>query len=69
MTASPLRVLVWNENIHETRGDERTRENYPAGIHGAIADALRTHLGPAAEVTTATLQEPEHGARGARRGG
>lgn len=61
MTASPLRVLVWNENIHETRGDEKALANYPDGIHTAIADGLRRHLGADAEVGTATLQEDEHG--------
>jgi trehalose utilization protein len=61
MTASPLRVLVWNENIHETRGDERVLAHYPDGMHTVIADALRRDLGAEAEVGTATLQEPEHG--------
>jgi trehalose utilization protein len=61
MTASPLRVLVWNENIHETRGDERVLAHYPDGMHTVIADGLRRDLGAEAEVGTATLQEPEHG--------
>ena len=61
MTASPIRVLVWNENIHETKGDEKAIANYPDGIHTAIADGLRHHLGADAQVATATLQEPEHG--------
>ena len=65
MTASPLRVLVWNENIHETTGDEKAIANYPDGIHTAIADGLRSHLGADAEVTTATLQRA--GARPHRR--
>jgi len=61
VTASPLRVLVWNENIHETTGDREAIANYPDGIHTAIADGLRSHLGADAEVETATLQQPEHG--------
>ena len=57
-----MRITVWNENIHETRGDEIVRGNYPEGIHGAIAAGLREHFdGPDDEVRTATLQEPEHG--------
>jgi trehalose utilization protein len=61
VTASPIRVLVWNENIHESTGDEKAIANYPHGMHVAIADGLREHLGADAEVTTATLQEPQHG--------
>ena len=61
MTASPIRVLVWNENIHESTGDEKAIAHYPHGIHTAIAEGLRQHLGGDAEVLTATLQEPEHG--------
>lgn len=55
----PLRVTVWNENVHETR-DADVAERYPKGIHGAIRDGLLGHL-PDALVRTATLQEPEHG--------
>jgi trehalose utilization protein len=58
---SALRIRVWNEFIHETRGDIAVVENYPDGIHQVVADALREHLGDAAEVTTATLADPEHG--------
>lgn len=35
-----IRVTVWNENIHESRGDELVNRLYPDGIHGAIADGL-----------------------------
>ncbi len=55
-----LRILVWNENVHETRGDERVVANYPEGIHGAVAAGLRELL-PEARVETATLADPEHG--------
>lgn len=56
-----IRALVWNENIHEGRGDERVAKNYPNGIHGAIAEGLRSMLGDEAVVETAVLQDPEHG--------
>jgi len=56
-----MRVTVWNEFVHETRGDERVLAHYPDGIHTVIADGLREHLNDDAEVRTATLAEPEHG--------
>lgn len=61
--SQPIRVTVWNENIHEQRS-EAVRAVYPDGIHGAIADGLRLHLGERAVVRTATLDEPEHGLGG-----
>ena len=51
-----VRVLVWNEHIHEKK-DDRVRSVYPAGIHAAVADAL----GDAFERRTATLDDPEQG--------
>jgi trehalose utilization protein len=57
-----MRITVWNENIHESRGDEVVRAHYPDGIHGAIATGLRQHFGGEGDVIrTATLQQPEHG--------
>lgn len=56
---NPLRVLVWGENVHEQR-DAAVQAIYPQGMHTAIADGIRENL-PGAEVTTTTLQEPEHG--------
>jgi trehalose utilization protein len=53
-----IRVVVWNENIHEQDMPE-VREIYPKGIHGAIADALVSD--PGFQVTTATQDQPEHG--------
>jgi len=55
---SKLRVVVWNEFKHEQEND-LVRSIYPDGIHQCIAEMLAAseHL----EVTTATLQEPEHG--------
>lgn len=56
---APLRVVVWNEFVHE-RQNPAVAAVYPEGIHAAIAAGLRELL-PAAEVATATLEEPEHG--------
>jgi trehalose utilization protein len=58
--SEPLRVTVWNENVHE-REEEHVRAHYPDGIHGAIAAGLSASLGDAVVVRTATLDEPEHG--------
>ncbi len=56
-----VRVTVWNEFVQEHR-DEPVRRIYPDGIHVAIAEGLRADgHGPAFEVRTATLDEPEHG--------
>ena len=59
--SAPLRVTVWNENRHENYPDSLTARLYPTGMHGAIADGLRSCLGSAVTVRTATLDEPEHG--------
>lgn len=57
---SKLRVLVWNEFVHElTRPD--VRAHYPQGIHQVIADGLHCNLKDLAAVNTATLQEPHQG--------
>ena len=56
--AKNIRVLVWNENIHE-RENPVVREIYSNGIHGCIAEALR--IDNQFQVRTATLEEPEHG--------
>lgn len=55
-----MRVVVWNENVHERRPG-RAAEVYPEGIHATVAAALRRELGSAADVRTATLDDPEHG--------
>ncbi len=54
----PIRVTVWNENVHE-RESEKIRAIYPEGIHGAIAAFLGRNED--IEVRTATLEMPEHG--------
>ncbi|BDZ48300.1 trehalose utilization protein ThuA [Frondihabitans sucicola] len=56
-----LNIKVWNEYLHETRGDAVVVANYPDGIHAVVAEGLRENLGDGASVTTATLQDPEHG--------
>ena len=57
---SRLRVTVWNENRHEQL-HEHVRERYPDGMHGAVASAIREHLGEAADVRVSTLDDPEQG--------
>lgn len=52
-----MKVLVWNEYRHEQTKPE-VAEIYPKGIHGAIADFLQDEQ---VEVSTATLDEEEHG--------
>lgn len=52
-----MNIVVWNENRHE-KTSEVVASIYPEGIHGAIASFLK---GGGHDVTTATLDEPEHG--------
>jgi trehalose utilization protein len=54
------RVTVWGENLHEQR-DPAVHAIYPDGMHATIADAIRDHLGPLAQVRTATFDQPSHG--------
>ena len=61
----PLRVIVWNEFRHE-RENAAIGAVYPAGIHTAIADGLasvqpRCRVALPLNISTATLDEPEHG--------
>ena len=53
-----IRVLVWNENIHERRS-AAIRKIYPDGIHGAIAEGLAQYED--FETRTATMDMPECG--------
>ena len=56
-----LEVLVWNEGVHEQLNQpESIGRDYPAGIHGALADALRDFF-PNSKVSTAVLADPDHG--------
>lgn len=58
---SGLRVTVWNEGVHEAENDPPVMaEIYPEGIHGALAEGIRSEL-PSAAVRTALLADPEHG--------
>ncbi len=52
-------VIVWGEYVHEHR-NPAVAAHYPDGMHETIAAGIRELL-PAARVTTATLQQPEHG--------
>jgi len=54
-----LRVLVWGENVHE-HTNPAVHAHYPEGMHHTIAGGIREAL-PDAMVSTATLQEPDHG--------
>lgn len=56
---SKLRVVVWGENVHEHRHPV-ARTIYPDGMHEVIAAGLRAS-GDDLEVSTATLQEDQHG--------
>lgn len=57
-----MKITVWNENLHETRGDAIVTANYPDGIHGAIAGGLGHHFtAPDDVIRTATLQDADHG--------
>src|SRR3954452_14359982 len=58
--SSMVRITVWGENVHE-RNEPAVRELYPDGMHETIAGALRSRLGDAVSVRTATLDQPEHG--------
>lgn len=60
MSEREMRITVWGENVHD-REMQAVRDIYPRGMHEAIADGLRTSLGDAAVVRTATLDRPEHG--------
>ncbi len=55
--ASTTRVTVWNEYRHE-QNDAEVAAIYPNGIHTVIAAALNA---AGFQVSTATLDEPEHG--------
>ena len=53
-----IRTLIWNENAHEKKS-ALVRDIYPHGIHGAIAKAFEGDAD--FSVSTATLDDPEHG--------
>ena len=53
-----IRAVVWGENVHE-QVNATVAEIYPDGMHSCIAEALGADGD--IEVSTATLQEEEHG--------
>jgi trehalose utilization protein len=60
MVQVPIRVTIWNEFLHERKNPTVT-QIYPNGIHQALASGLKQQLGEAAEIVTATLDQPDHG--------
>lgn len=59
-SAGPVRVLVWGENRHEQLQPE-VAKIYPEGMHNTIRQGIEENLGQKARVSTATLDDPEHG--------
>lgn len=51
-----MNITIWNEYRHEQE-NETIKQIYPDGIHQVIADCLSSEH----NVSTATLDEPEHG--------
>ncbi|MCW5257685.1 ThuA domain-containing protein [Verminephrobacter aporrectodeae] len=62
---SPLRVVVWGEARHE-KVEPKVAAIYPDGMHNTIKAGIEEYLGDFATVTTATLDDPEHGLSEAR---
>ncbi len=58
----PIRVTVWNENVHERKHPE-VAAIYPRGIHGCIVDSLHAQDDHDTRIEAAgvTLEMPEHG--------
>ncbi|MCJ8011227.1 ThuA domain-containing protein [Paenibacillus sp. KQZ6P-2] len=52
-----INVTIWNEFVHENIHDE-VKAVYPKGIHMALAEGLEANE---FAITTATLDQPEHG--------
>jgi trehalose utilization protein len=53
-----IKTIVWCENVHD-RENGIVKSIYPDGMHSVIAAALAADTG--LSVSTATLDEPEHG--------
>lgn len=60
MMPNPVRLTIWHEFRHEKK-NPAVQAVYPQGMHQALAEGLRKHLGSAVTIRTATLDEPEHG--------
>jgi trehalose utilization protein len=58
--SGPIRVIVWGENRHEQL-EPSVAATYPEGMHGAIKQGIEENLGSAVDVTTALLDDREHG--------
>jgi trehalose utilization protein len=69
-----LRVTVWGEEFLDVAAlpeedrpvkyadyVDKARQIYPRDVHVAVADALRCELGSGAEITTASLTDPDLG--------
>lgn len=56
----PIRVTVWGENRHE-QVEGRVQQNYPRGMHGAIAEGIEENLAGGCQVRISLLDDPEHG--------
>ena len=56
-----MRITVWNENVHETRGDAIVLEHYPDGIHTAIAAGLSARDPGRRRSAPRRCRSPEHG--------
>lgn len=56
--ATKIKVTIWNEFLHEQENDA-VKKLYPDGMHAAIAKGLSPNADM--EITTATLDQPEHG--------
>ena len=54
---NPIRLTIWSEFRHE-RHNPAIAKVYPDGMHNALAGGLAPY---GFEITTATLDEPEHG--------
>lgn len=60
MDKKTIKVTVWNENLHEKEDVKGAimKELYPGGLHGTIANILRSED---VEVQTATMDQEECG--------
>lgn len=56
----PIRIVVWGENRHE-QVDQNVRDIYPEGMHTTIKEGIEENLRDRVIVSTATLDDPEHG--------
>ena len=63
---SPIRVTIWNEFVHE-RSNETVAALYPQGIHALLAATLGQDS--TLTLSTATLDEVDHGLTEARLAG